>query len=52
MVLLAVVIVFSTDREQCLGDLMKETDDMSARRKACREMKELLQRAVEIVNEV
>ena len=31
---------------------MKETDDVASRRKACKEMKELLQRALEILNEV
>lgn len=33
-------------------DLMRETEDVALKRKACREMKELLQRALEIVNEV
>ena len=31
---------------------MRETDDVAARRKACREMKELLMRALEVLNEV
>jgi len=31
---------------------LRETDDIALRRKACKEMKELLDRAVEIVNEV
>lgn len=35
-----------------MADLMRETEDVASRRKACREMKELLQRAMEIVNEV
>lgn len=39
-------------KETILSDLMKETEDIASRRKACREMKELLQRALEIVNEV
>jgi dynamin 1-like protein len=39
-------------KETMLGNLMKETEDIASRRKACREMKELLQRALEIVNEV
>ena len=39
-------------KEQIMADLMRETEDVASRRKACREMKELLQRAMEIVNEV
>ena len=39
-------------REQLLADLMKETDDIASKRKAFREMKELLLRAIDIVNEV
>jgi dynamin 1-like protein len=35
-----------------VADLMRETEDVASRRKACREMKELLLRAMEIVNEV
>jgi acetamidase/formamidase len=31
---------------------MKETEEVASRRKACKEMKELLQRALEILNEV
>lgn len=31
---------------------MRETDDIAIKRKHCREMKELLQRALEIINEV
>jgi len=39
-------------KEQLLADLMKETDDIASKRKAFREMKELLLRAIDIVNEV
>ena len=39
-------------REDSVGKLMQETDDIASRRKACREVKELLGRAMEIVNEV
>ena len=39
-------------REGIIAELMKETDDVASRRKACKEMKELLQRALEILNEV
>ena len=39
-------------KEQVMTDLMRETDDIASRRKAYKEMKELLRRAVEIVNEV
>lgn len=39
-------------RENIMGDLMRETEDIASRRKAGRQMKELLQRALEIVNEV
>jgi hypothetical protein len=35
-----------------MSEIMRETDDVAARRKECREMKELLQRALEILNEV
>lgn len=31
---------------------MRETDEVASRRKACKEMKELLQRAMEILSEV
>jgi dynamin 1-like protein len=39
-------------KEEIMVDLMKETADVASRRKACREMKELLRRGLEIVNEV
>lgn len=39
-------------RESSLTELMRETEDVAARRKAALEMKELLQRALDIVNEV
>ncbi len=35
-----------------MSELMKETDDIAAKRKAFKEMKELLMKAVDIVNEV
>ena len=35
-----------------MSELMRETEDVASRRKAYKEMKELLRRAVEIVNEV
>jgi dynamin 1-like protein len=35
-----------------MADLMRETEEVASRRKACKEMKELLQRAMEIVHEV
>ena len=35
-----------------MNDLMRETEDVATRRKACREMKDLLRRGLEIVNEV
>lgn len=39
-------------RESMLNELLRENDDVAARRKSCREMKELLQKALDIVNEV
>ena len=39
-------------REDIMVDLMRETDDVATRRKACKEMKDLLRRGLEIVNEV
>jgi len=39
-------------REQIMTDLMRETDDIASRRKAGKSTKELLARALEIVNEV
>ena len=35
-----------------LSELLRETDDVEAKRKACLEMRDLLRRALEIVNEV
>ena len=35
-----------------VNELMRETDDIAIKRKTCKEMKELLGRALEIVNEV
>eukprot|EP00586_Coscinodiscus_wailesii_P012910 CAMPEP_0172496952 /NCGR_PEP_ID=MMETSP1066-20121228/94707_1 /TAXON_ID=671091 /ORGANISM="Coscinodiscus wailesii, Strain CCMP2513" /LENGTH=741 /DNA_ID=CAMNT_0013269509 /DNA_START=71 /DNA_END=2296 /DNA_ORIENTATION=- len=39
-------------RDNLVVDLMKEADDIAQRRKTCREMKDLLGKAMEIVNEV
>jgi len=39
-------------REGIMTELMRETEDIASRRKAGKQMKELLQRALEIVNEV
>jgi dynamin 1-like protein len=39
-------------RESLFTDLLKETDDVAAKRQACREMRDLLMKAMEIVNEV
>ena len=39
-------------RESLFTDLLKETDDVAAKRQACREMRDLLLKAMEIVNEV
>jgi len=39
-------------KEDAMAQLMRETDDIASRRNACREVKELLHRAMEIVNEV
>lgn len=35
-----------------MSDYMRETDDIAAKRKACKEMHDLLITALEIVNEV
>lgn len=40
------------NRENLLAELMRETEDIAEKRKSCREMKELLQKALEILNEV
>ena len=39
-------------RENIMTELMRETEDVATRRKTCREMKDLLRRGLEIVNEV
>jgi len=39
-------------REAEMGQLLQEADDIAARRQTCIEMKELLGKAFEIVNEV
>jgi len=39
-------------KENIMTDLMRETEDVATRRKTCREMKDLLRRGLEIVNEV
>lgn len=40
------------NREQVMKDLMRETEEVASKRKAFREMRDLLHRASEIVNEV
>jgi len=42
----------TVDREDLIGEVMRETDDVALRRKNNVEMKLLLQKALEIVNEV
>lgn len=39
-------------REGEMGQLLQEADDIASRRQTCIEMKELLGKALEIVNEV
>jgi dynamin 1-like protein len=39
-------------REATISELMRENDDVATRRRACKEMKELLLRALEILNEI
>jgi dynamin 1-like protein len=39
-------------REQMLPELMRETEDIAVRRQECVKNKEMLQRAMEIINEV
>jgi dynamin 1-like protein len=39
-------------RESMISDLMQEADDIAQRRKTCQEMRDLLKKALEIVNEV
>ena len=38
--------------EQVMSELMRENDDIASKRKACKEMHDLLLSALEIVNEV
>lgn len=38
--------------EHVIGDLMRETEDIASKRKAFREMRDLLRTALDIVNEV
>ncbi|KAJ0398185.1 hypothetical protein P43SY_000554 [Pythium insidiosum] len=45
-------LVSALYREDKLGELLRETGDVAARRSNCHEMRMLLQRALEIVNEV
>jgi dynamin 1-like protein len=45
-------LISSLYRESLFTDLLKETDDVAAKRQACREMRDLLLKAMEIVNEV
>lgn len=45
-------LVSSLYKEGIMVELMRETEDIAARRKAGRQMKDLLKRALEIVNEV
>lgn len=40
------------NREQVMADLMRETEDVASKRKAYREMRDLLKSALDIVNEV
>jgi hypothetical protein len=40
------------NREQVMADLMRETEDVASKRRAFREMRELLRSALDIVNEV
>ena len=40
------------NREQLLPELMRETEDIAVRRQECIKNKEMLQRALEIINEV
>jgi len=39
-------------KEQVMNELMKETEEVASKRRAFREMRDLLHRANEIVNEV
>ena len=45
-------LVGSLYTQKHMTTLLQETDDVAARRRNCREVKELLSRAMEIVNEV
>ena len=44
--------LYNVDDSEGLADLMKEAEDVERRRKTCMEMRDLLQKALEIVNEV
>lgn len=44
--------LYNVDDSKSLSDLMKEADDVERRRKTCMEMRDLLQKALEIVSEV
>ena len=44
--------VILVQREPLMSDLMREADDIASRRKALQEKRDLLFRAVEIVNKV
>jgi len=44
--------LITSHREQVMADLMKETEDVASKRKAYREMRDLLKSALDIVNEV
>jgi hypothetical protein len=50
--IMIVISVDKTNRENVMNDCMRETDDVASKRKVCAEMRELLFRANEIVNEV
>ena len=58
MLLLIVMIAMTitdwnaTRREEVMTDLMKETEDVASRRRAYKEMRDLLHKATDIVNEV
>jgi hypothetical protein len=41
-----------SNRESILADLLRETEDIETKRKACLETREILRRAMDIVNEV
>jgi hypothetical protein len=47
-----VLCICVSHREGILSDLLRETEDVEAKRKACLETREILRRAVDILNEV